>query len=162
MTRRPRYDNDHETALRLRTCEPGQRHSARGRDKCPVRRVWEHKHDIAPGFPARYRVHALVWYYTMESAIRREKTLKEWKRRWKLELIEKSDSHWRDLYAELTWGDLLSLLSCWRRNDRIQCRPDRAGDPCRRRPGFRRHDAAAQSSGGARSSGPAAMTVMAW
>ena len=46
----------------------------------------------------------MVWYElheSMEAAIRREKAIKEWKRRWKLELIEKQNPEWRDLYYEL-------------------------------------------------------------
>jgi putative endonuclease len=69
-----------------------------------VRRVWEHKNDIVEGFTKRYRVHTLVWFElheTMESAIRREKAIKEWKRQWKLELIEKQNPEWRDLYEDL-------------------------------------------------------------
>jgi putative endonuclease len=69
-----------------------------------VRRVWEHKNDIVEGFTKRYRVHTLAWFElheTMESAIRREKAIKEWKRRWKLELIEKQNPEWRDLYEDL-------------------------------------------------------------
>ena len=69
-----------------------------------VRRVWQHKNDEAPGFTKRYSVHSLVWYEvhkTMESAIGREKALKEWKRAWKLELIEKVNPQWQDLYPEL-------------------------------------------------------------
>jgi len=49
-------------------------------------------------------VHALVWYeahVTMESAIGREKRIKDWKRSWKIALIEESNPRWRDLYEEL-------------------------------------------------------------
>jgi len=69
-----------------------------------VKRVWEHKEDLADGFTKRYGVHMLVWYElhdSMEGAIRREKAIKEWKRRWKLELIEKQNPEWRDLYDGL-------------------------------------------------------------
>jgi putative endonuclease len=69
-----------------------------------VKRVWEHKEDLADGFTKRYGVHTLVWYElhdSMEVAIRREKTIKGWKRRWKLELIEKQNPGWRDLYDEV-------------------------------------------------------------
>lgn len=69
-----------------------------------IKRVWEHKQDSVEGFTKRYGVHILVWYelhQTMESAIVREKKLKEWKRRWKLELIESGNSQWRDLYPDL-------------------------------------------------------------
>ena len=66
-----------------------------------VKRVWEHRNDVIPGFTLRYGVHTLVWFEqheTMESAISREKAIKEWKRRWKLELIEQMNPNWRDLY----------------------------------------------------------------
>jgi putative endonuclease len=69
-----------------------------------VKRVWEHKNDLIDGFTKTYRVHHLVWYEqheTMESAILREKAIKEWKRAWKIELIEESNETWQDLYPEL-------------------------------------------------------------
>jgi putative endonuclease len=65
-----------------------------------IKRVWEHKNDLAPGFTNRYRVHDLVWYElhdSMESAISREKAIKEWKRQWKLDLIEHVNPEWKDL-----------------------------------------------------------------
>jgi putative endonuclease len=48
-----------------------------------IKRIWEHKNDLVEGFTKKYRVHDLVWYErhgTMESAIGREKAMKEWKR----------------------------------------------------------------------------------
>ncbi len=66
-----------------------------------VKRIWEHKNDVAEGFTKRYGVHQLVWYELcecMEAAIQREKQLKEWKRKWKLELVEGTNHDWRDLY----------------------------------------------------------------
>jgi len=69
-----------------------------------IKRVWEHKNDLIEGFTKRYGVHMLVWYEaheTMLSEIAREKAIKEWKRRWKLELIEGSNPEWRDLYSDL-------------------------------------------------------------
>mgnify|MGYP001567053756 CR=1 FL=1 len=69
-----------------------------------VKRVWQHKNNIVEGFTKRYGIHVLVWYElhpTMESAIQREKALKEWKRAWKLELIEKVNPQWQDLYPSL-------------------------------------------------------------
>ncbi len=69
-----------------------------------VKRIWEHKNNVVEGFTSRHKIHHLVWYElhgTMESAIIREKSLKRWKRRWKLELIEKENPQWRDLYKEL-------------------------------------------------------------
>ena len=67
-------------------------------------RVWQHKSDLVEGFTHRYGVHTLVWYeahLTMESAIAREKAIKEWKRAWKIALIEASNPQWHDLYGEL-------------------------------------------------------------
>ena len=69
-----------------------------------VKRIWEHKNNMTEGFTKRYKVHRLVWYQlheSMESAITREKRLKNWKRKWKLELIESSNPSWEDLYHEL-------------------------------------------------------------
>ena len=69
-----------------------------------IQRVWQHKNDLVEGFTKRYRVHTLVWYEsheTMESAIAREKAIKEWQRGWKLDLIEKGNPEWKDLYEEL-------------------------------------------------------------
>ena len=69
-----------------------------------VKRVWQHKADLVEGFTKRYSVHLLGWYEmhaTMESAIRRETALKNWKRAWKLRLVEASNAEWRDLFADL-------------------------------------------------------------
>jgi len=69
-----------------------------------IKRVWEHKNNVVKGFTERYSVHQLVWYElheTMESAIRKEKMLKNWKRVWKLELIERSNPNWEDLYETI-------------------------------------------------------------
>jgi putative endonuclease len=67
-------------------------------------RIWQHKNNQVDGFTKKYRIHTLVWYEvhgTMESAILREKAIKAWKRLWKIELIEKSNPEWRDLYSEI-------------------------------------------------------------
>lgn len=69
-----------------------------------VKRIWEHKHDLVPGFTRRYHVHALVWFEQhggMIEAIAREKAIKEWKRAWKIELIEKANTGWVDLYPDI-------------------------------------------------------------
>lgn len=69
-----------------------------------IKRIWEHKSDVVEGFTKRYVIHTLVWYEpheTMISAIAREKAIKEWKRKWKLDLIERDNPQWRDLYDEL-------------------------------------------------------------
>ena len=69
-----------------------------------AQRTWQHKSHLVEGFTKRYGVHTLVWYEvhaSMESAIAREKAMKEWKRAWKIALIEKSNPQWRDLYEGL-------------------------------------------------------------
>jgi putative endonuclease len=65
-----------------------------------IKRIWEHKNNMAEGFTKRCGVHQL-WYEvreSVESAIEREKQMKEWKRKWKLELIESANPNWKDLY----------------------------------------------------------------
>jgi len=69
-----------------------------------IRRVYEHKQKLVPGFTKDYDVHKLVYYEIFddpESAIMREKRLKRWKRDWKIELVQGSNPNWDDLYSEL-------------------------------------------------------------
>lgn len=69
-----------------------------------VRRVWEHKTHAVKGFTDLYNLDKLVWFEqtpAVESAIAREKQLKNWHRQWKIALIEKMNPDWRDLYADL-------------------------------------------------------------
>jgi putative endonuclease len=69
-----------------------------------TKRVWEHKSGMVEGFTKRYSIHRLVWYElheNMESAITKEKRIKEWKRAWKLELIESVNPDWQDLYQSI-------------------------------------------------------------
>jgi putative endonuclease len=68
------------------------------------RRGYEHRGGLIEGFTKKYHVHMLVhveYYNTMEEAIHREKCVKEWKRKWKLELIEKHNPDWVDLYETI-------------------------------------------------------------
>ena len=70
-----------------------------------ARRVWEHKIKAVPGFTARYGVDRLVWFEShdsAEAAMLREKHIKEWKRHWKLNLIERDNPRWIDLYPNLS------------------------------------------------------------
>lgn len=70
-----------------------------------AKRIWQHKNGFADGFTKKYSVDQLVYYEKHEnmlSAIHREKRLKEWQRKWKLDLIEKDNPHWKDLYDEIT------------------------------------------------------------
>jgi putative endonuclease len=65
------------------------------------RRVYEHKEKIIDSFTKRYNVSILVYYKMHEDineAIRREKQIKKWNRKWKLQLIEKYNPKWIDLY----------------------------------------------------------------
>ena len=69
-----------------------------------VQRVWQHRNGLSEGFAKQYGTRTLVWYETnesMESAIAREKALKKWRRAWKLELIERGNPGWKDLYDDL-------------------------------------------------------------
>jgi len=69
-----------------------------------IKRVYEHKNNLVSGFTQKYKVHDLVYYETtadINSAITREKQMKNWKRAWKTELIEKNNPEWKDLYFEL-------------------------------------------------------------
>jgi putative endonuclease len=69
-----------------------------------VKRIWEHKNNQVEGFSERYKTHDLVWYeihQDMQSAIEREKRLKRWKRIWKIELIERFNPTWEDLYPKI-------------------------------------------------------------
>lgn len=69
-----------------------------------IQRVWQHMEDQVPGFTRTYRIHTLVWFEQhalMETAITREKSLKAWKRAWKIELIETFNPGWRDLYPDI-------------------------------------------------------------
>jgi len=66
-------------------------------------RVYQHKNDLVDGFTKKYQIHTLVCfeeYDAPESAIIREKRLKKWNRKWKLELIERVNPEWRDLYQD--------------------------------------------------------------
>jgi putative endonuclease len=72
-----------------------------------LQRVWQHKNNLAEGFTKEHGVHMLVYFELhsdMNEAITREKQFKRWKRSWKLELIEKSNPQWKDLWP-LVVGD---------------------------------------------------------
>ena len=71
-----------------------------------VKRGYEHKNGLVEGFTNKYSIHDLAWYEmheSAESAIHREKQIKKWWRAWKLNLIEKDNPHWIDLY-ESVWS----------------------------------------------------------
>ncbi len=67
-----------------------------------VGRIWQHKMKSLPGFTARYGCDRLVYFEMVdgaEAAIMRERQLKEWRRDWKIALIEATNPDWADLYA---------------------------------------------------------------
>lgn len=69
-----------------------------------IKRVWQHKQHQVEGFSKKYAVDILVWYElheSMESAIQREKAIKNWKRAWKVNAIKAMNPQWRDLYDDL-------------------------------------------------------------
>ncbi len=69
-----------------------------------VKRVHEHKNKLIDGFTKKYCVHNLVYFEQIndiKSTIQREKQLKKWKRQWKINLIEKNNPEWKDLYNNL-------------------------------------------------------------
>ena len=69
-----------------------------------IKRTYQHKNDLVDGFTKEYQVHNLVHYEQfndVNEAIAREKQLKNWQRKWKLELIEESNPDWEDLYEEI-------------------------------------------------------------
>ncbi|MFM9890998.1 MAG: GIY-YIG nuclease family protein [Rickettsiales bacterium] len=69
-----------------------------------IRRVWEHKEGIVPGFTKRYGIKLLVYYEvheSIEAAITREKSIKRWGREMKYEAIQKENPFWHDLYESL-------------------------------------------------------------
>jgi putative endonuclease len=69
-----------------------------------VKRVWEHKTEAAEGFTKKYQCKTLVYFETTdeyEGALRREKRLKKWHRKWKLDAINKDNPAWNDLYDSI-------------------------------------------------------------
>lgn len=69
-----------------------------------IGRVDQHRAGVGSKFTSKYRVHTLVWYQQLadvREAIQREKTMKEWPRAWKTNLIERDNPHWVDLYPSL-------------------------------------------------------------
>jgi putative endonuclease len=69
-----------------------------------IRRVFEHRNGMVPGFTKRYGVKRLVYFEehaTAPLAIQREKNIKHWRREWKIDLIVSVNPDWRDLYDEI-------------------------------------------------------------
>ena len=69
-----------------------------------VKRVWEHREGYVEGHTKKYDINKLVYFESTDdisAAILREKQMKKWERKWKIELIEKTNPEWRDLYEEI-------------------------------------------------------------
>jgi putative endonuclease len=69
-----------------------------------VRRVYQHRTRAVRGFTSRYNIHHLVWFEIYDDplhAIAREKEIKKWRREWKVNLIERSNPEWADLYESM-------------------------------------------------------------
>lgn len=69
-----------------------------------IKRVYEHKQNAVEGFTKKYNVYTLVYYEVykdIEEAILREKQMKKWNRKWKLNLINEKNLEWKDLYDEI-------------------------------------------------------------
>jgi putative endonuclease len=101
------------------------------------KRIYEHRTGLIPGFTQRYNVKLLVWfetYYDVSDAIARERRIKEWRRAWKLELIERENPDWDDLAVTLLGFDPLSQTSSHSGESRDPAPPSKLG------PGVRRDD----------------------
>jgi putative endonuclease len=69
-----------------------------------IRRIWEHKNELADGFTKKYGIKMLVYYEIhndIEEAIKREKLIKRWKREYKMNVIETMNPDWKDLYDDI-------------------------------------------------------------
>ncbi|MEM6780805.1 MAG: GIY-YIG nuclease family protein [Pseudomonadota bacterium] len=68
------------------------------------KRIWEHKNEVVEGHTKKYKIKRLVHYEVFEdfeAAVKREKQLKKWRRQWKIDLIEKANPDWNELYDEI-------------------------------------------------------------
>ena len=75
-----------------------------------IKRVWQHKSNAVKSFTSQYEVYTLVYYEQhcdVMQAIKREKNIKDWKRAWKIRIIEEKNSNWKDLYDEIMSPALL-------------------------------------------------------
>jgi putative endonuclease len=71
-----------------------------------TRRVYEHKNKLVKGFTSKYNINKLVYYEVfsdVRDAIYREKQIKSWNRKKKIEMIKKFNPEWKDLYEEIIW-----------------------------------------------------------
>ncbi len=83
------------------------------------RRLWEHRNGHMRGFASKYGCNRLVWkeaHESRETAFQRERQIKSWKRDWKLQLIERDNPDWKDIYDEMNiWVAEETELTRWQR-----------------------------------------------
>jgi putative endonuclease len=90
--------------LALYSCQPAASTLYVGVTNDLVRRVYEHRNEAADGFTKQYGVKTLVYYdryETPQAAIQREKNIKHWSRKWKVDLIQQMNPAWRDLTKDI-------------------------------------------------------------
>lgn len=78
-----------------------------------VGRIWQHKNNEIPGYTSKYNIDKLVyfeWHNSLKNMVNRERELKEWKRYWKIKLIEKDNPNWDDLYNNVLNSEGFSSL----------------------------------------------------
>ncbi|MEZ5690041.1 MAG: GIY-YIG nuclease family protein [Rickettsiales bacterium] len=81
-----------------------------------IKRVWQHKEGAVDGFTKKYQIKNLIYYEThesTESAILREKRIKKWNRSMKIDLIERQNPLWEDLYKSLFPDPLLDKIPAY-------------------------------------------------
>jgi putative endonuclease len=69
-----------------------------------IKRVYEHRNGLVPGFTKKYKVYRLVWFEIhddIREAIAKEKRMKRWQRAWKIELVEQQNEDWHDLWPSI-------------------------------------------------------------
>ena len=72
-----------------------------------AKRAWEHRNGLGSDYTKEHRCYRLVWFETsddIQAARARELQMKKWKREWKIELIEKDNPEWNDLYESTQWN----------------------------------------------------------
>src|SRR5262249_43950844 len=112
-------DQQHEKLLGLHSGKPAARYALVWMTNDLVRRVYEHREGIDDGFTKEYSVKSLVYYEqhaTAIGAIQREKNIKHWSRKWKIDLICSMNTDWRDLWediTQLTRTAVICYLSAW-------------------------------------------------
>jgi len=99
-----RKETDHEVRLRLPDSERAKQHAISGRYQRSAGAGLSHRNKVVDGFSKKHGCTLLVWYEAyddLQEARRRELQMKKWKRSWKIEMIERDNPQWKDLYDTL-------------------------------------------------------------